>query len=91
MSITYLRESTPGKDVFENNSTNEFAAIGIDFTTNPIHALTVPEPKAPGCFRPDLTEPAAFGWGIAWGICMKEPSGPSSYLLRYEIDLTLSE
>lgn len=71
--------------------TLEFAPDGVDFTTNPIHALTEPRPIAPGCFRPDLTEPVSFGRGIAWGICMKEPSGPCPYLLRYEIDLALSE
>ena len=48
-------------------------------------------PKAPGCFRPDLTAPIAFGPGLTWGICMEEPSGPSPYLLRYEIDLTVSK
>ena len=71
--------------------TLEFAPDGVDFTTNPINAPAAPKPKAPGCFRPDLTEPAAFGHGIAWGICMEEPSGPCPYLLRYEIGLTLSE
>jgi hypothetical protein len=71
--------------------TLEFAPDGVDFTTNPIHALAIPRPIAPGCFRPDLTEPLAFGRGIAWGIFMEKPSGPYPYLLRYEIDLTLSE
>lgn len=69
----------------------EFAPNGVDFTTVPIHALTEPKPVAPGCFRPDLTEPVAFGRGITWGICMKEPSGPYPYLIRYEIDLALSK
>ncbi len=69
--------------------TLEFAPNDIDFTTNPIRALTEPRPIAPGCFRPDLTVSVAFGRGIAWGICMKEPSGPYPYLVRYEIDLTL--
>lgn len=71
--------------------TLEFALDGVDFTTHPIHALTTPRPIAPGCFRPDLVEPVIFGQGIAWGICMKEPSGPCPYLVRYEIDLALSE
>jgi len=71
--------------------TLEFAPDGVDFTTNPINALTVPRPMAPGCFRLDLTEPVAFGRGIAWGICMEAPSGPCPYLLRYEIGLALSE
>lgn len=71
--------------------TLEFAPDGVDFMTNPIHTLTEPRPIAPGCFRRDLTEPTAFGRGIIWGICMKEPSGSCPHLVRYEIDLTLSE
>jgi hypothetical protein len=71
--------------------TLEFAPDGVDFTTNPIHVQTLPRPIAPGCFRADLTKPVPFGRGITWGICMKEPSGPSPYLLRYEIDLTLAD
>jgi hypothetical protein len=71
--------------------TLEFAPDGIDFATHPIHAPAEPRPRAPGCFRPDLMEPTAFGRGIAWGICMEELSGPYPYLLRYEIELTLSE
>ena len=55
--------------------TLELAPDGVDFTTNPIRALTEPRPIAPGSFRPDLTESVAFGRGIAWGICMKKPSG----------------
>jgi len=70
--------------------TLEFAPDGIDFTTNSIRALAEPRPIAPGCFRPDLTKPVAFGRGIAWGMCMKEPAGPCPYLIRYEIDLILS-
>jgi Glycosyl hydrolases family 43 len=73
------------------SGTLEFAPDGVDFMTNPINALTLPRPKAPGCFRPDLTNPVAFGRGIAWGICMEDPSGPSPYLLRYEINLTVSD
>ena len=71
--------------------TLEFAPDGVDFTTNPVHALTGPKPVAPACFRRDLIEPVAFGRGITWGICMKEPSGPYPYLIRYKIDLALSE
>jgi hypothetical protein len=71
--------------------TLEFAPDGVDFTTHPIHALTTPRPIAPGCFRPDLTERVTFGRGMAWGICMEAPSGPCPYLLRYEIDLALSD
>lgn len=73
------------------SKTLEFAPDGIDFATNPIRAHATPKPIAPGCFRPDLTEPVAFGRGIAWGICMEDPAGPYPYLLRYEIDLTVSE
>jgi hypothetical protein len=73
------------------SKTLEFAPDGIDFATNTIRAHTIPKPFAPSCFRPDLTEPVIFGRGIAWGICMKDPGGPYPYLLRYEIDLTVSE
>jgi hypothetical protein len=71
--------------------TLEFAPDGVDFAANPIHAPATPRPIAPGCFRPDLTEPVTFSRGMSWGICMREPSGPNPYLVRYEIDLALSD
>jgi len=70
--------------------TLEFAPDGIDFTSNPLRTRTVTKPTAPGCFRTDLTEPEDFGRGITWGISMKNPGGPSPYLLRYAIKLPAS-
>jgi len=67
--------------------TLEFAADGVDFTSHPLHISTTNKPIAPGCFRADLVTPAPFGPGISWGICMRDPGGPSPYLLRYAIDL----
>jgi len=67
--------------------TLEFAPDGIDFTSNPLHVRTLSKPTAPGCFRPDLTEPEAYARGITWGISMKNPAGPYPYLLRYSINL----
>ncbi|MCK4998342.1 MAG: alpha/beta hydrolase fold domain-containing protein [Anaerohalosphaera sp.] len=67
--------------------TLEYAPDGKDFTTKPLKAVANPKPVAPGCFRPDLTNPAQYGKGITWGIAMKNPGGPNPYLIRYEIDL----
>lgn len=67
--------------------TLEFAPDGIDFTSIPLHVRTPSKPIAPGCFRPDLTEPEDFGRGITWGISMKNPAGQYPYLLRYSINL----
>ena len=66
--------------------TIEYAADGIDFTSNPTKALTLPKPVAPGCFRPDLTEPVKLGKDIEWGIAMKNPGGPNPYLIRYQLN-----
>ena len=67
--------------------TLEFAPDGIDFTSDPLQVRTPTKPIAPGCFRTDLTKPEDYGRGITWGISMKDPGGPSPYLLRYEINL----
>lgn len=67
--------------------TLEFAPDGIDFTSSPLHIPTQTKPIAPGCFRTDLAKPEDFGRGITWGISMKDPGGPSPYLLRYAINL----
>ncbi len=67
--------------------TLEYAADGIDFLTNRLGQKATPRPIAPGCYRPDLTEPVAYGQGIGWGICMKDPGGPYPYLIRFEVDL----
>ena len=70
--------------------TLEFAPDGVDFTSEPMHMRTATKPIAPGCFRTDLTEPEDLGRGITWGISMKDPGGPSPYLIRYAIDLIAS-
>jgi hypothetical protein len=64
--------------------TLQYAPDGIHF-----HVLTgIPRnyPKAPGAFRPDLTDPAAAEKGITWGIAMATYRG-DPYLHRYEISL----
>ncbi len=67
--------------------TFEYAADGSDFLTHRLGQKATPRPIAPGCYRPDLAEPVAYGQGIGWGICMKEPGGPYPYLIRFEVDL----
>jgi arylsulfatase A-like enzyme len=69
--------------------TIEYAPDGIDFTSKPLNIKVAPKPIAPGCFRPDLTEPLDYGTGISWGIAMKNPGGPYPYLIRYEADLAV--
>jgi len=67
--------------------TLEFSWDGIDFVSDPLHLPTKNKPVAPGCFRKDLVTPQAYGEGLTWGICMRDPGGPAPYLLRYTIDL----
>ncbi len=67
--------------------TFEYAPDCVDFLSHRLDAEATPKPIAPGCYRPDLTEPVSYGQGIRWGICMREPGGPYPYLLRYEVDL----
>ena len=67
--------------------TFEYAPDGIDFLSHRLAQKATPKPIAPGCYRPDLTEPVAYGPGIRWGISMKEPGGPYPHLIRYEVDL----
>jgi|GEM_PF-20380 len=69
------------------SKTVEYAADGIDFVSRPLRTTLVPKPVAPGAFRPDLTEPVAYGGGIAWGIAMRDPGGPCPFLARFDIDL----
>jgi hypothetical protein len=68
--------------------TLEFSPDGVDFMSTPLHIPTSNKPIAPGCFRPDLMSPEEKGRGITWGICMRDPGGPSPYLLRYTINAT---
>ncbi|MCL3780934.1 xylosidase [Prolixibacteraceae bacterium JC049] len=65
-------------------STLEYAADGIDFTSNPLHLKANNRPHAPGAFRPDLTQPVVVGKGLQWGIGMIH-NGDEAYLIRYEV------
>ena len=65
-------------------STLEYAADGVDFTTNPLAVKANNRPHAPGAFRPDLTQPVVNGEGLKWGIGMIH-NGDEAYLIRYEL------
>ena len=69
--------------------TLEYAADGLDFSSNPVGIETLPKPIAPGAFRQELTEPGKYGEGLQWGISMKDPGGPYPFLVRWECDLSL--
>lgn len=77
--------------------TFEYAPDGIDFMAKSLMepALAKPKPAAPGCFRPDLTEPVDFGTGISWGIAIRDQNAirdkgkRTPYLVRYELDLAV--
>jgi len=66
------------------SSTFEYAADGVDFTTDKLAAEVQNRPNAPGAYRPDLTNPVVFGQGLNWGIGMVH-NGPEAYLIRYEL------
>jgi hypothetical protein len=66
------------------SSTFEYAADGIDFTSDPLGAKAENRPNAPGAFRPDLTFPTVQGEGLKWGISMIH-NGDEAYLIRYEL------
>lgn len=69
-------------DTGPNAMTLQFAADGVSFQI--IGRLPENYPRAPGCYRPDLTDPEADG--TTWGICMATDSG-HPYLQRYTIRL----
>ena len=69
------------------SKTVEYAPDGLDFSTRPLAAPLEPKPIAPGAFRAGLTEPAAYGSAIRWGIAMRDPGGPCPYLVRWEWDV----
>jgi arylsulfatase len=62
--------------------TLQYAADGLAFRVEA--KLPGRYPHAPGAFRPDLTDAAALGKGITWGIGMVHGRDP--YLVRYEIE-----
>ena len=66
------------------SSTIEFAADGIHFLHDRLHAKVEKRPNAPGAYRPDLTPPVNNGKGLNWGISMIH-NGPEAYLIRYEV------
>jgi hypothetical protein len=67
------------------SSTFEYAADGLDFTTANL-SIKIPgdeRPRAPGAFRPDLTDRDAENQGLTWGISMVH-NGDEAYLLRWQ-------
>ena len=68
------------------SSTIEYAADGIDFTSDKPGLKAVNRPNAPGAFRPDLTHPLPIGKELQWGISMIH-NGPEAYLIRYLVVL----
>ena len=67
-----------------NRMTLQYAADGVAFAV--VGRLPKNYPKAPGAFRPDLTDPRACGQGVTWGISMAAYAG-DPHLVRYEIRL----
>jgi hypothetical protein len=66
------------------SSTLEYADNGLDFTAANLH-IQIPgdeRPKAPGTFRPDLTDTEAENAGLTWGISMVH-NGDEAYLVRW--------
>jgi len=66
------------------SSTFEYAADGVDFTSNPLAVPAENRPNAPGAYRPDLTKAVVKGKGLQWGISMIH-HGNEAYLIRYEL------
>ncbi|MCG8308767.1 MAG: family 43 glycosylhydrolase [Cytophagales bacterium] len=66
------------------SGTFEYAADGVDFTSDKLAAKAEKRPHAPGAYRPDLTNPVVVGEGLKWGIGMVH-NGPEAYLIRYEL------
>ena len=67
------------------SSTIEYAADGIDFTSDPLVVPVENRPNAPGAYRPDLTQSGKYKSGLSWGISMVH-NGPESYLIRYQVE-----
>jgi len=70
------------------SSTIEYAADGLDFTSNRLATKVDNRPNAPGAFRPDLTNFIEYGDGINWGISMIH-NKVECYLIRFECDLAM--
>ncbi len=66
------------------SSTLEYAANGIDFTSNRLAVKVKNFPKAPGAYRSDLNAPTTSGDGLKWGISMVH-NGNECFLIRYKL------
>lgn len=66
------------------SSSFEYAADGIDFTSDPLGAKVENRPVAPGAYRPDLMKPVLKGEGLNWGISMVH-NGDEAYLIRFQL------
>lgn len=67
------------------SSTIEYAHDGLDFAAANLH-IQIPgdeRPKAPGAYRPDLTDTEAGNTGLTWGISMVN-NGDEAYLVRWK-------
>ncbi len=67
------------------SNTLEYAPDGINFTTNKLAVKVKNLPKAPGAYRPDLTDAAVWGEGLKWGISMVM-NGEECYLTRFKLN-----
>jgi hypothetical protein len=65
------------------SSTFEYAADGLDFSSNPVSVNVNPRPNAPGAFRPDLSGKKGKN-ELTWGISMIH-NGADCYLVRWEL------
>lgn len=70
-----------------HGQTLQYAADGIHFHV--VGTLPADYPRAPGAYRPDLTDPTQAGKGIRWGIEM-DTAGGHPCLRRYELTLSPS-
>lgn len=66
------------------SSTIEYAADGVDFSSNPLNIKVKNRPHAPGAYRSDLTNPVVNSEGIKWGISMIHNHN-ETYLVRYTV------
>ncbi len=66
------------------SNTFEYAPDGLDFMSHKLGVKVENRPKAPGLFRPDLTQPNSRGEGLKWGISMAS-NGAETYLIRYKL------
>ena len=65
------------------SSTLEYAADGVDFTTNKLSVKLNSLPIAPGAYRSDLVSNATSVNGLSWGISMVM-NNTECYLVRWK-------